>query len=72
MLCLSKTIDDNALETLKRLGLNTKESGSCKEQGIEIERPHKKHDKRHEEITPGGMQGMVREAVISEILKAFP
>jgi hypothetical protein len=75
VLCLSETLKDHARETLMRLGPSTrypKESRSCKEGGIKTENPHKMPDKRHAEITPGAIQEMVREAVIGEILNAFP
>ncbi|KAN0134234.1 hypothetical protein V8E53_008006 [Lactarius tabidus] len=75
VLCLSETLNDNARETLMRLGLSArypKGFGSSKERGIETDNPHKAHNQRHAEITPGALQEMVREAVIIEILKAFP
>jgi hypothetical protein len=76
VLCLSETLDDEALEALMRIGLSTrfpKESESWEERKIEIEiRFQKAHTKLNEEIPAVAIQDMVRDAVICEILKAFP
>ncbi|KAN0134237.1 hypothetical protein V8E53_008009, partial [Lactarius tabidus] len=76
VLCLSETLDDEALEALMRIGLSTrfpKESESWEKRKIEIEiRFQKTHTKCNEEIPAVAIQDMVRDAVIREILKAFP
>ena len=76
VLCLSETLDDKALETLMCIGLSTRFPGECeswKERRIKIEKRFQKmYSKRHAEIPAGAIQEMVRGAVISEILEAFP
>ena len=76
MLCLSSALDDQALETLMQIGLSTRfpiESESWKERRVKIEkRFQKKYTKRRAEIPAEAIQEMVREAVIGEILEAFP
>jgi hypothetical protein len=83
VLCLSKTLDDKALKTLMDLGLGTrfaKEYEAWGKRRIEIlaKRFRGTLTQRQAEIlinleeNPGDIQANVREAVISEILKAFP
>ena len=76
MFCLSETLDDKALETLMSIGLSArfpKECESWEERRIEIEkRCQNPYTKRRSEIPARSIQEMVREAVIGEILKAFP
>lgn len=83
MLSLSKTLDDKALKTLIHLGLGTrfaKENEAWEKRRIEIlaKRFQRTLTHRQAEIlvnldeNPGDMQANVREAVISEMLKAFP
>jgi hypothetical protein len=76
VLCLSETLGDEALEALMRIGLSTrfpKESESWAERKIEIEiRFQQTHTKHNREIPVVAIQDMVRDAVIREILKAFP
>ena len=83
VLCLSETLEDNALKTLMRtmsLGPRfPKEYETWENRRIEIERRFRETlTERQAEVhitleqTAGGIQAKVREAVISEILKAFP
>lgn len=81
--CLSKTLDDRALKTLMNLGLGTrfaKDYEAWEKRRIEIlaRRFQRTLTQRQAEIlvnleeNPGDMQASVREAVISEMLKAYP
>ncbi|KAN0136073.1 hypothetical protein V8E53_005933 [Lactarius tabidus] len=83
VLCLSKTLDDKALKTLMDLGLGTrfaKEYEAWGKRRIEIlaKRFRGTLTQRQAEIlinleeNPRDIQANVREAVISEILKALP
>ncbi|KAF8270131.1 hypothetical protein EI94DRAFT_1572248, partial [Lactarius quietus] len=76
VLCLSESLDDKALETLTCIGLSiqfSKEHESWVERKIEIEnRFEKTLTKPSAKIRAAAIQEMVREAVIGEILKAFP
>ncbi|KAH9031719.1 hypothetical protein EDB84DRAFT_1578728 [Lactarius hengduanensis] len=82
VLCLSETLDDQALKTLTRIGLSTQFPEACEaweERRIEIaKRFQNTLTQRQAEICvtlekdSGDMQTKVREAVIGEILRAFP
>ena len=82
MLCLSEYLDDQALKTLMRMGLSTRfprEYETWEERRAEIaKRFQNTLTQRQEEIrvileqNSGDVQAKVREAVIGEILKAFP
>ena len=83
MLCLSETLDEKALRTLMRtMGLGTrfpKEYDAWEKRRIEIVRRFQKiitqrQAEVHETVTKesGALQSIVREAVMDEILKAFP
>ncbi|KAI9450278.1 hypothetical protein BJY52DRAFT_1215556, partial [Lactarius psammicola] len=82
VLCLSETLEDKALKTLIGLGLSTrftKEYEAWERRKIEIEKrfqrivTQRRADVQETlEKISGDIQGRVREAVISEILKAFP
>jgi hypothetical protein len=82
VLCLSETLDDNALMTLMRLGLITRFPGeyeAWEKRRMEIEKRFQdtlaqRQAEIHEtlEKNSGDMQARVREALIGEILKAFP
>ncbi len=82
VLCLSETLEDKALKTLMRLGLSTRfpeEYEAWEKRRIEIEKHFQKTlTQRQAEIhvtleqNSGDIQAKVREAVIDEILKAFP
>ena len=83
MLCLSETLDEKALKTLMRnMGLRTrfpKEYDAWEKKMIEIGKRFQKIIKQrqaeiHETLTKesGALQSTVREAVMDEILKAFP
>ena len=83
VLCLSETLEDQALKTLMRtMTLGTrfpKEYEAWEKRRIEIEKRFQKTlAKRQKEFhatleqTSGDIQVKVREAVIGEIVKAFP
>ena len=83
VLCLSETLDEKALKTLMRtMGLGTrfpKEYDAWEKRRIEIDKRFQKtitlrQAEVHETLTKesGELQSTVREAVIDEILKAFP
>ena len=83
MLCLSEALDEKALKTLMRtMGLATrfpKEYDAWEKRRIEIGKRFQRIIKqRQEEIhetlrkESGALQSTVREAVIDEIMKAFP
>ena len=82
VLCLSETLDDKALKTLMGLGLSTRfpeAYEAWEKRGIESEKHFQKTlAERQAEVhatlerNSEDIQGAVREAVIDEILKAFP
>ena len=82
MLCLSETLDDEALKTLMCMGLSArfpKEYEAWEERRTEIaKRFQNTLTQRQAEIretldeNSGDIREKVREAVISEILEAFP
>ena len=82
MLCLSETLDDNAVKTLMRLGLSARfpeEYEAWEKRRTEIEKRFQKILAERQanihatlEQNSGDIQAKVREAVIVEILKAFP
>jgi len=82
VLCLSETLDDKALKTLMDLGLSTrftKEYEAWEKRKTEIEKRFQSTiTQRQAEVhvtleqDSGDIQAKVREAVIGEILKAFP
>ncbi|KAI9450273.1 hypothetical protein BJY52DRAFT_1357697 [Lactarius psammicola] len=82
VLCLSEALEDKALKTLMRLGLSTRfpeEYEAWEKRRVQIEKRFQKTlTQRQGEIhgnlgqTSGDIQAKVREAVIGEILRAFP
>ena len=81
MLCLSETLDEKALKTLMRtMKLGTqfpKEYEAWEKRRIEIEKRFQKIIiQRQAEINVrkefGALESALREAVINEILRAFP
>ena len=82
VLCLSETLDDNALTTLMRLGLSTRFPGeyeAWKNRRIQIKKRFQdtisqRQTEMHEtlEKNSGDLQASVRDALIGEVLKAFP
>ena len=82
MLCLSETLSDNAVKTLMRLGLSARfpeEYEAWEKRRTEIEKRFQKILAERQadihatlEQNSGDIQAKVREAVIVEILKAFP
>jgi hypothetical protein len=81
-LCISETLDDKAVKTLMRLGLSTRfpeEYEAWEKRRTEIEKRFQEIiAERHAETRAtleedsGEVQAKIREAVISEILEAFP
>ncbi|KAH9039451.1 hypothetical protein EDB83DRAFT_2411806, partial [Lactarius deliciosus] len=82
VLCLSETLDENALKTLMPMGLSTRFPEACEaweERRIEISKRFQNTLTQRQAETyvtlekdSGDMQTQVREAVIGEILRAFP
>lgn len=83
VLCVSESLDDNNLKTLMGTGcLGTRfpeEYDAWEKRKTKIEKDFQQNfGRRHTEIhdtlmqNSGDIQAKVREAVISEILKAFP
>jgi hypothetical protein len=82
VLCLSETLDDKAVKTLMRLGLSTRfpeEYEAWEIRRTEIEKRFQKAIAEQQEKThvtleqdSRGLQAKTREAVIGEILTAFP
>ena len=82
VLCLSEKIDDKSLETLMKLGLNDRfpkefatwerlrEQTIQRFQGIRTERQNEMHIKLERNLEDINVE--LREAVIIEVLKAFP
>jgi hypothetical protein len=82
VLCLSETLDDKAVKTLMRLGLSTRfpeEYEAWEKRRTKIEKRFQKTlaDRQEEshatlEQDSGDIQAKAHEAVIGEIVKAFP
>ena len=82
MLCLSETLSDNAVKTLMRLGLSARfpeEYEAWEKRKTEIEKRFQKILAERQadihatlEQNSRDIQAKVREAVVVEILKAFP
>ena len=82
MLCLSETLDDKAVKTLMRLGLSARfpeEYEAWEKRKTKIEKRFQKTLAERQEEThatleqdSGDIEAKARDAVIVEILKAFP
>ena len=82
VLCLSETLDDKAVKTLMRLGLSSRfpeEYEAWEKHRTKIEKRFKTTLAERQEETratleqgSGDIEARAREAVIVEILKAFP